>query len=186
MKAFFKILLAAGLLLAATPIRATQFIPLGIEEMSAKAQLVVQGTVLSKSCQRDSEGRIYTRVNLQVAEVWKGSLSTNQLTVVQGGGILGEEKVTVTGQVEYNLGEEVVAFLVLNAAGNPLTLGLAQGKFEVLTDTASGQKYARNLFHGGTGKPASTDSNRVLQQTPSPTAPLKITDLKQRVQAVSQ
>ena len=122
--------------------------PLSIEEMARQSALVVHGTVLSKSCQRDPAGRIYTKVELQVAEFWKGSLATNRLTVVHGGGILGDQKATVSGQVEYGIGEEVVPFLVLNRRGEGVTLGLAQGKFHVRQEPRTGEWLAHNLFHG--------------------------------------
>ncbi len=82
--------------------------PLSIEQLTENSTLVVQGRVLSKSCQRDPAGRIYTRVSLQVAEVWKGSLPQNPFHIVHGGGILGDRKATVSGQVEFGIGEEVV------------------------------------------------------------------------------
>src|ERR1051325_155697 len=86
----------------APSLRAIQFTPLSIEQLARESALVVRATVLSKSCQRDLAGRIFTKVELEVAEVWKGSLLTNRLTVVHGGGILGDRKATVSGQVEYS------------------------------------------------------------------------------------
>src|SRR5205814_338429 len=89
-----------------------------------------------------------TKVELQIAEVWKGSLSTNRIAVVHGGGILGGVKTIVSGQVEYGIGEEVVAFLVVNPRDECVTLGLAQGKFHIRQDPGTGERLAHNLFHG--------------------------------------
>jgi hypothetical protein len=134
---------------ARTPsLLAIQMEPLSIEQLAEGSTLVVRGTVLSKSCQRDPAGRIYTKVDLQVVEVWKGWLATNRFTIVHGGGILGEQKATVSGQVEFGIGEDVVAFLVLNQRGEGVTLGLAQGKFHVWQDPRTGEWHANNLFHG--------------------------------------
>ncbi|MBI4664293.1 MAG: hypothetical protein HY735_36315 [Verrucomicrobia bacterium] len=129
---------------------ATLVTPLSIQELTTRAHWIVHGAVLTKSCQRDPEGRIYTKVELQVKDVWKGTPSTNPLTIVHGGGTLGEERVVISGQVEYNLGEEVVAFLVLNSRGEAVTIGMAQGKFHVWRDEATGKVCVRNPFHGGT------------------------------------
>jgi hypothetical protein len=129
-------------------LRAIQFTPLSIEQLTRESALVVRGTVLSKSCQRDSAGRIFTKVELEVAEVWKGTLLTNRFTVVHGGGILGDRKATVSGQVEYGIGEEVVAFLVLNQRGEGVTIGLAQGKFQITLEAGTGERLAHNLFYG--------------------------------------
>src|SRR5688572_22941867 len=129
-------------------LRATQFAPLSIEQLTRESALVVQATVLSKSCQRDAAGRIFTKVELEVAEIWKGSLRTNRFNVVHGGGILGDRKATVSGQVEYGIGEEVVAFVVFNHRGEGVTMGLAQGKFHIGKEAATGERLVHNRFHG--------------------------------------
>ena len=99
--------------------------PLAIDELARKADLIVQGTVLDKICLRDDAGRIYTKVNIRVAEVWKGALPTNApppvLTIVQGGGTVGDVREEVSGDVQYDAGEEFVAFLVYNSRGEPVT-----------------------------------------------------------------
>lgn len=156
---------ALGLmLLLIVPLSAVIMVPLSIPDLTAKSELIVHGTVLSKACQRDPEGRIYTKVEVQVTEVWKGTATANPLTIVHGGGTLGQERVVVSGQVEYEVGEEVVAFLVRNARGEAVTLGLAQGKFRVWKDSTSGQVLVRNPFHGGPDlikpSPTSPESDR--------------------------
>jgi hypothetical protein len=169
-------LIALGLLCLTTPLlRALVVVPLSINDLTAKAALIVQGTVVSQSCQRDAEGRIYTKVELRIADVWKGTPSSNPLAIVHGGGILGEERVVVSGQVSYHIGEEVVAFLVINPRGEAVTLGLAQGKFRISKDSVTGKSFVHNPFHGGppAAQPASVPS----------TSPARLTldDLKGRV-----
>ena len=152
--------------------------PLAVEELARKADLIVQGTVLDKQSLRDEAGRIYTKVNIRVGEVWKGALPTNGtpgvLTIVQGGGTVGDVREEISGEVQYDVGEEFVAFLVFNPRGEPVTIGLAQGKFHVWRDRQTGEKFTRNLFHGG---PESSDAVAVQTQ-PS----LRLKDLKQQVQ----
>jgi len=156
--------------------------PLSIEQLTENSTLVVHGTVLSKSCQRDPAGRIYTRVALQVAEVWKGSLTQNPFHIVHGGGILGDRKATVSGQVEFGMGEEVVAFLVLNQRGEGVTLGLVQGKFHVRQDPGTGEHIVHNPFHGG----ADPDSQTVSRYQRLPTQQrLTLAELKRRVRGGS-
>jgi hypothetical protein len=155
--------------------------PLAIDELVRKANLIVQGTVINKTCQRDDVGRIYTRVNIQVAEVWKGALPTNasppMLTIVQSGGTVGDVREEVSGNVQYEPGEEFVAFLVFNAQGEPVTIGLAQGKFHVWRDPQTGEKFTNNLFHGKPEPAPGNDHN--------PAAPLSVSDLKLKVQQVT-
>src|SRR2546425_6240991 len=141
--------------------------PLSVEELTKQSSLILHGTVLSKTCQRDPQGRIYTKVELDVAEVWQGSLSTKRFTIVHGGGILGDKQVVVSGQVEYGIGEEVVAFLVLNQRGEGVTLGLKQGKFRVWKDVKTGDVLAQNPFHGGEVPIAKTGGPAVPLNVPS-------------------
>jgi hypothetical protein len=129
--------------------RAVLMEPLTISALADQSELVVEGKVASKTSLRDETGRIYTRIELQVTEVWKGSISGSPFLIVQGGGVLGEEWSAVSGQVDYEPGEEVVAFLVRNHRGEGVTLGMAQGKFHVWKDPGTGVKYAANPFHGG-------------------------------------
>ena len=158
--------------------------PLPIAELSQKADLVVLGTVQSKSSHRDAEGRIYTKIELQVSETWKGTRSDASLTIYQGGGTVGNERVEVSGEAEYGIGEEVVAFLVLNPRGQPITLALAQGKFHVWKDKQTSEKFAHNVFHG------SPESARAAAKlAPGATAQkererLKLNDLGQKIKGV--
>ena len=140
---------------------ATQFLPVPIAELARAADVVLRGEVVSRSCERDARGRLTTRIELAVSEVWKGARITH-FTVVQAGGTLGEQRQTVTGQAEYRIGEEVVAFLALNRSGEGVTLGLAHGKFSLVRSPHSGELLAQNAFLGhaghapGVSPPAST------------------------------
>jgi hypothetical protein len=148
MKLLRTILLVASVILPPLPLKAIQIIPLSVEWLSTNATLVVHGTVVSKSVQRDPAGRIYTSLDVAVTEVWKGELATNQLTIVRGGGVLGDEMQEVSGEAEYEVGEELVSFLVLNQRGELLSLGMSQGKFHVWREADTGEKLARNNVHG--------------------------------------
>lgn len=147
-----KLLLTLAMLIASSvpSLRAGTLVPLGLDRLSNEAQLVLHGTVRAKSCQLDSEGRIYTRVELDVSEVWKGSLTNRAFTVVHSGGVYGNRRASAPHQVEFQSGEEVVVFLAINRRGEGVCLGMAQGKFQVWQDAASKQKFVRNVFYGNT------------------------------------
>jgi hypothetical protein len=70
-----------------------------------------------------------------------------------------------------------VAFLIFNPRGEPVTIGLTQGKFHVWRDQQTGEKYARNLFHGEPEK-----SSGAASQTRHP---LRLSELKQQVQQIT-
>jgi hypothetical protein len=174
-------LLIASVLLLSPSLWADQMVPSSIAQLAAKAQLTLQGKVLSTTVKRDAQGRIYTAVQLRVDEVWKGSLPTNQFTIVHGGGVLDGRVAVVSGEAAYQVGEDVVAFLVLNQRGEGVSIGLSQGKFHVWVDSATGEKLAHNRFHGlspdapnspASGATAATILNR-----------LTVADLKRHSQA---
>jgi hypothetical protein len=125
----FSILIAGFSLVAAAG--ATQIRPLSIEDLSGRAERIVHGRVLSKSVQRDSEGRIFTRVELTVIEHWRGAAEANRFTIVHAGGVLGERGLVVSGGEEFGIDEEVVVFVTLNGRGEGVCVGMAQGKFKV-------------------------------------------------------
>jgi hypothetical protein len=177
--AILRFLFAVSLLVL-QPLLAEQMVPLPIDWLAGKAQLIVQGTVLSSAVQRDSAGRIYTAVQIEVEDVWKGSLTTNRFMIVHAGGVLGDQAAVVSGEAAYAVGEEIVAFLVLNQRGEGVSLGLSQGKFHVSKDSATGEKVAQNRFHGrlngGTGVPGKTAQAAGIVDR------LTVNDLKRRAQ----
>ncbi len=180
MKSLRLFILIAGLGHIFLPSRAEVVIPLPIESLATNAQLIVRGTVLSTTVLRDPEGRIYTRVDLAIAEIWKGLLATNRFTIVHGGGVLGEERSEVSGQASYEVGEEVVTFLQFNSRGEGVSIGLAQGKFQVWQDPVTGESLAQNRFHGRQSLPTG-----LIAGPASPAHPivprLTVQELRQRV-----
>ena len=156
---------------------ATQFVPLSVEQLVEYSQIVLRGTVVSKTCQRDAEGRIFTKVELHVIEVWKGPV-TNHCTIVQSGGTVGDECALVPGQAVYSVGEEVVVFLALNERGEGVTLGLAHGKFKVWKDEA-GEQTVQNIFHG---RAPAGEKAGFLPSAGQPKPRLPLAELKRQVQ----
>lgn len=144
----FALVLALIMLDGARGVWAVEFKPLSLDQLAADASWVVEGTVAGKRCLRDEAGRIYTQVRLSVTEVWKGNPPGGKLVIAQAGGTLGAHRVTVPGQAEYRLGEEVVVFLTVNARGEGVTLGMVQGKFDVHSDPTTGFRTVRSAFYG--------------------------------------
>lgn len=138
------IALSAFLSLLASPVAI-----LSIDQLAAKSDCVIHGTVIGKSVQKDGKGRIYTQVRLHVQDVWKGKVKANPFAIVHGGGILGSRRDSVSNGVRYKLGEEVVVFLKINSRGEGVTLGMRQGKFRIWREESTKQRYAQSLYHGG-------------------------------------
>ncbi|MCH2382055.1 MAG: hypothetical protein MK290_05000 [Pedosphaera sp.] len=140
----FLVALLAGAALG----QAASQVPLSIETLAAKADAVVHGRVVRMSCQRDDEGRIFTKVHLQIIEQVKGRERGAALVIVQGGGVLGRRIARSPIQPKYKVGTEVVVFAVFNSRGEAVTLGLNQGKFDVVRQPEIGLATVRNPFHG--------------------------------------
>ena len=116
---------------------------LPVSRLAAEASLVVRGEVERKTTRRDEAGRILTEVQVVVQETWKGNLKKPALTLLHGGGILGNVGARVTGQAHYAPGEKVVLFLVPNGQGQFVTVGMEWGKFLVIEDPDSGKPMGR-------------------------------------------
>jgi hypothetical protein len=166
--------LAAALLLCGMVMRAAAGLlsPLSVDELRDRADLILHATVKAKACERNAEGRIFTRVQAAVTEVLKGTLQTNVVDILYSGGIIGNEGETSSVQANYEVGEEVVAFLKINDLGQAVTVGVVQGKFKVWEDKATGQRFVHNTFHGVSPSEAANSLNKSRQMT--------LTDLTQR------
>ncbi|MBL9128419.1 MAG: hypothetical protein JNL97_12265, partial [Verrucomicrobiales bacterium] len=66
-------LLLLGLAFGVFDVSATRFLRLTIEQLAAGADAVVLGRVMAVESSRDEGGRIRTRVDLRVEDVWKGT-----------------------------------------------------------------------------------------------------------------
>lgn len=148
MSSFLRCLLLTIFCLSQLSLRATIMVPLSVENLTERAELILRGTVASKVCLKDPEGRLYTKIEFKVSEVWKGAIATNTLVIVHTGGTAGDELTVVDGEASYEVGEELVSFLRLNQRGEGVSIGLAQGKFNVWRENSTGEQFAYNLFHG--------------------------------------
>lgn len=156
----------SGIAFFCLPLSATPVALLSIDRLATKSDCIVHGTVIGKSVQKDTEGRIYTQVRLHVQDVWKGKVKANPFVIVHGGGILGNRRDSVSGGVSYKLGEEVVVFLAINSRGEGVTLGMQQGKFRIWRDESTKQRYAQSLYHGGKPAKATAGGYRFPAQLP--------------------
>jgi hypothetical protein len=137
--------MAAWIAGAIAQVHASQGVPLTLKQLAARAHQIIHATVVSKTCLRNERGEIYTRIEVDVSEVWKGP-STNRFVLVQAGGVLGEEAMEAVGQQEYQVGEEIVDCLMVNSRGEGVSIGAGRGKFSVSEDLQTRQKRVVNLF----------------------------------------
>ena len=98
-------------LLAPSLALATVVLSMSLEEMTARAALVVHATVqVSQPGWDEAHAKIWTWTELTVKETLKGRAPSSVL-VKQPGGIVGEVGMQVDGVATFTRGEEVVLFL---------------------------------------------------------------------------
>ncbi|MBI4481475.1 MAG: hypothetical protein HY652_01160 [Acidobacteria bacterium] len=131
-----------------TESRATIVLQMSLEELAGRSDAVVHGLAeRSWSAWDDERGKIYTYTLVRVDDSLKGPWR-ERIVVKELGGTVGDMTMTVGGAPEFQPGEEVVLFLVLDRQGDFRTLGFTQGKFEVQTE--GGQKVVVRRTEGAT------------------------------------
>jgi transcriptional regulator GlxA family with amidase domain len=124
-------------LLAASPALAAQAVALSVEALASGADAVVRGRVMQKSATVSEDGRrVFTLVDVEVADTWRGS-APRTVRVIVPGGVAGNLGQRVEGTPAFVEGEEVVVFLHRAEAGGFRVAGLAQGKYSVAAATAT-------------------------------------------------
>lgn len=130
---------ACLLLLASVPSGATTMIQQDTRELVRGSQDIVVGNVVSTRARLDDSGRrIVTEVVVEVTQSLKGE--KQHLTLVQLGGELYGMRYTVPGAPLFRSGEEALIFVWRDAHGQAQVNGLAQGKFEIQRDPATGER----------------------------------------------
>jgi hypothetical protein len=127
--------------------QATTLIALDVPGLTKASTLVVRAKVKSVASRWTQDGgRIMTDAVMDVSETWKGTPS-NQLTVMQQGGVVGDIGQLVHGTVTFKPGDEVVVFLEPRGERYLMT-GMIQGRFKVETSSDGKWTYARQEFDG--------------------------------------
>jgi len=131
-------------------LEATSLLSMSVEELSQKADLIVQGTVVDLKGELTADKTaIHTTVLISVQDQWKGK-STSSVTLVQPGGSLGEIVEEVPGLPSFKPSEKVILFLKEMPEGKLIVFGGEQGKFVLRFDADSGSE----MVEGSTGEKA--------------------------------
>jgi hypothetical protein len=122
-------ILAAVLMLAATPSLAAVSVPASVEDLARGSDAVVRARVVGLSA-RWVGARIYSFTELDVTGVWRGSAPA-RLRIATAGGVVGRIGQRVDGMAAFAPAEEVVVFVSQGDGGAFRVNGLAQGKFAI-------------------------------------------------------
>ncbi len=139
------------LLLGATAAPATVFIDLSLEQLTRSATFVVHGMVSEVEATEDEKtGAISTLVRLRVEEALKGT-GFGEVEVEVEGGRVGDRSMVIAGSPRFEIGEEVLLFLMRAPGGRYHVVEMSQGKYGVERDAegkawVAGQLSMQPLF----------------------------------------
>ena len=140
------VLLMLGLGILALPAGAS-VLPVTTERMVSESDYIVSGVIDSKESSWTSEsGRIVTEVALKVKTSLKGAVNKSQtLHIRLPGGRVGAVVTEASGMPKFKQGGEVQVFLKYNRSLGYLVVGGSRGKFDIVTDKSTGEKYVSGV-----------------------------------------
>ena len=137
----------AALCLAA-PARATTMTQLDTRTLTVQSSDIVIGTVERvNSYWSPNHRRILTDVSVSVSQSFLGA-GPGSLTLTQYGGVVGDVRVDVPGCPVFRPGEEALLFVWRDPQGRAQVNGLAQGKFDLSRDPATGERFVQRRTPG--------------------------------------
>jgi hypothetical protein len=129
-----------ALLVCISSASATVILPIEFRELVTSTPVIVHGVVVDvRSSWVDGRRAVETFVTLEVAEYLKGNLGQH-VTFKVPGGQLGRYRTVFVGAPTFTAGDELVLFLNSSGPSFPFIVGLTQGVFRVVPDTASGRR----------------------------------------------
>jgi hypothetical protein len=144
MKMIHRFVLAGGLAWLAPIVagggtaQASIVVALDLPDLVREAERIAVVDVVSvRAAWDDKHERIFSTIELDVIESWKGAaLASKRVTVVQPGGTVDDISMVVTGTGRFSPGERSLVFL-RGPAGRSQLVGMAQGKRPMRFETAS-------------------------------------------------
>ncbi len=114
---------------------ATTVLPVSLQQLSSRADLIFYGTAISNEVKLDEiSGRVATFTTFAVMEVIKGAAGVTH-TIKQIGGQLPDSRIRQIfhGVPRFSVGAEYVVFLpTASSLGFSSPIGLSQGRFSVV------------------------------------------------------
>ena len=150
------------------------------DQLVTRADTVFKGVVVARNSQWTGDGatrHIVTFVTFQVEETYKGQAASEQ-TLRFLGGTVGDDTLTVPDMPKFEVGQKAVLFVVGNGRQFCPLVGVAQGRFHVVRDEATGRE--RVLTNEGfpvvstseIGKVDETEASRLQRQAHTNAQPM--------------
>jgi hypothetical protein len=142
----------AALLLACASLaphaHATQVRHLDTRALAIESSDIVVGRIAAtRSYWNDTHTKILTDVSVEIAESVKGA-GPGTLVLTQLGGEVDGVRYTIPGCPAFRAGEEALLFVWRDPRGRAQVNGLAQGKFEITRDPATGARSVQRAMPG--------------------------------------
>jgi hypothetical protein len=171
-----------GMSLGPRPAAASMILAMDLADLTARAEQIVVGEVMSVSSAWDKKHqRIFTTVQLRVAESWKGQMpGDGRLTIVQPGGAAEGIEMRVHGMPGFAAGERAVLFLRGTVQQSLSVVGMGQGKRGLSFDGA----HKRWMVDGGDRSAAVSLDAQGHPHSAAPESPLSLDDFRRRVGAM--
>jgi hypothetical protein len=135
-------------LLSCSAADATTIVPMSIENLTRSSDAVVLATVESVASANRDDGRIETLVELAIAEVLKGAVGDDVITLHEPGGEVDGRAEIIYGAPHYSVGDLVTVFMRRTPRGWR-TSHMLMGKFDVFANEG-GALSATQEAGGGT------------------------------------
>ncbi len=146
LRRFLTLSLATAALASAAS--ATTMRRLETRDLTLGSSEIVIGTVESARSRWDSNHRhIFTDVDVRVTRSLKGT-DSGRITLTQIGGEVDGVRYSIPGGPLFRPGEEALLFVWRDSRGRPQVNGLAQGKFDIERDAATGRATVQRRVPG--------------------------------------
>jgi hypothetical protein len=114
--------------------QATTMIPLSINQLVDASDEVVRGTVTEIWTEPDTNtGMVWTYAQIEVSKALKGTPGS-VVIIEQPGGTWGTKSAAVEGVARFSIGEEGYFFVEHLRSGHNVSVGMSQGKFNIIMD----------------------------------------------------
>jgi hypothetical protein len=136
----------------ALPALATTVAKLSLEQVVQRADVIVQGQVQSVRSEWDAERRlVFTYVSIRVDESLKGERRQSVL-IRQIGGTAGTIQMSVDGAPQFKSGQRTLVFLKRQDATTFQVVGMNQGLYRIVEDSAVSNMSGTDLLDSKTGE----------------------------------
>jgi len=121
------------------PAQATTVGRLSTVQMTDAAEYIVHGTVSDVWTELDDGGMVWTKVQIEVQDAYKGDVG-DTLVLSEAGGTYGSRNTMVEGVARFSAGEEILVFASERGQGRIQPIAMSMGKYTVRLDPYTQQR----------------------------------------------